>query len=84
MSGMSACVSIEIAARYDASRFERIIDVGGSQGVLLASLLEAAPHATGVLFDLPEVIAEARAVIAERGLSDRVELVGGDLFTEVQ
>ena len=83
MGGLSASVSTEIAAHYDAARFTRIVDVGGSQGTLLAGLLEAAQQATGVLFDRPEVIAEARPVIAARGLAERVELVGGDFFTEV-
>jgi SAM-dependent methyltransferase len=83
MEDMSASGSTEIAAHYDATRFTRIVDVGGSQGALLAGLLEAAPQATGVLFDRPEVVARARPVIAARGLIERVDLVGGDFFTEV-
>jgi len=80
MSDLSTAVSAQVAACYDASGFERIVDVGGSQGALLAGLLEAAPRATGVLFDVPEVIAGAGAAIAARGLADRVKLVGGDFF----
>jgi O-methyltransferase domain/Dimerisation domain len=83
MGNLSARISTEVVARYDATRFSRIVDIGGSQGVLLAGLLAAAPQATGVLFDRPEVIAEARSVIAARGLAERVELVGGDFLTEV-
>jgi hypothetical protein len=83
MGNLSARIAIEVADRYDATRFARIVDVGGSQGTLLAGLLEAAPQATGVLFDRPEVIDEARSMIAARGLAERVELVGGDFFTEV-
>jgi SAM-dependent methyltransferase len=83
MGGLSASVSAQVATRYDASRFARIVDVGGSQGVLLAGLLAAAPQATGVLFDRPEVIDKARPVITARGLAGRMELVGGDFFTEV-
>ncbi|MBV9010707.1 MAG: methyltransferase [Pseudonocardiales bacterium] len=83
MGGLSASVSTEVAAHYNAARFTRIVDVGGSQGTLLAGLLKAAPQATGVLFDRPEVIAEARPVITARGLAERMELVSGDFFTEV-
>ncbi|MGH3769861.1 MAG: methyltransferase [Pseudonocardiaceae bacterium] len=83
MGGLSASVAAEVAAYYDMTRFARIVDVGGSQGVLLAGLLEAAPQATGVLFDRPEVIAQARPMIIAQGLVERVELVGGDFFTEV-
>jgi hypothetical protein len=83
MGNLSASVSAEVAGRYDAAGFARIVDVGGSQGVLLAGFLRAAPQATGVLFDRPEVIAKARPLIAAQGLAGRVELVGGDFFTEV-
>jgi SAM-dependent methyltransferase len=83
MGNLSASISLEVAACYDVTPFTRIVDVGGSQGGLLATLLEAAPQATGVLFDRPEVIAKARPVISARGLAERVELVGGDFFTEV-
>jgi SAM-dependent methyltransferase len=83
MGNVSTSTSIEVAACYDATRFTRIVDIGGSQGVLLAALLAAAPQATGVLFDRPEVIEAARPVITARGLAERMELVGGDFFTEV-
>jgi O-methyltransferase domain/Dimerisation domain len=83
MEGMSASLSAEVAACCDVTRFTRIVDIGGNHGALLADLLKAAPQATGVLFDRPEVIAEARSVIAASGLAERVELVGGDFLTEV-
>ncbi len=83
MSGISAVVAEELVARYDVSRFSRIVDVGGSQGILLARLLEANPRATGVLFDLPELVTEADQHLRRRGLADRVEIVGGDFFSEV-
>jgi O-methyltransferase domain/Dimerisation domain len=79
----SASIAIEIAACCDLTRFTRIVDVRGRHGALLASLLDAAPQATGVLFDRPEVIDEARPMITARGLADRVDLVGGDFLTEV-
>lgn len=83
MGNVSTNVAREVAACYDGTRFTRIVDVGGSQGVLLAALLAAAPQATGVLFDRPEVIATARPVIIAQGLAERMELIGGDFFAEV-
>jgi SAM-dependent methyltransferase len=83
MGTMATHMSLDVTARYDVARFTRVIDVGGSQGFLLAKLLEAAPQATGVLFDRPELIAKARPVITARGLATRVELVGGDFHSEV-
>lgn len=75
MGNLSAIVSRDVVRVYDASRFARIVDVGGSQGVLLASLLEANPNANGVLFDLPEVIEKTPA-------KPRIELVAGDFFKD--
>lgn len=83
MSQGSAVLAEEIVAGYDFGRFRTIVDVGGGHGLLLARLLEAVPAARGVLFDLPEVIEGARAVLAARGLADRCALVGGSFFDAV-
>jgi hypothetical protein len=76
MGNLSAIVSQDVTRVYDASRFERIVDVGGSQGVLLSSLLAANPNARGVLFDLPEVIKDVAA-------DPRIELAAGSFFENV-
>lgn len=83
MGSISVEASTAIARQYDVTRFRRIVDVGGSQGALLAGLLAAEPAATGVLFDLPEVVGGARDALAASGQADRVELVGGDFFKQV-
>lgn len=51
---------------YDFSAFSTIADVGGGNGHLLRSLLAANPKASGVLFDLPHVIEQAKAIPSER------------------
>lgn len=68
---------------YDLTRFGTIVDVGGGQGTLLAAALTGHPEGRGVLFDLPYVVARARAVLDRAGVADRCELVGGDFFTAV-
>jgi predicted O-methyltransferase YrrM len=83
MGSISAEVSEAVVRHYDVSRNRRIVDVGGSEGVLLSALLTAAPAATGVLFDLPEVIAGARDSLTAGDHGERIELVGGDFFDEV-
>jgi hypothetical protein len=83
MGDLSAGSARQIVANFDVSSFTRIVDVGGSYGAVLRSLLEAAPNATGVLFDRPEVIARAQQAFAGSSLVNRVEFVGGDFFDEV-
>jgi hypothetical protein len=74
MSGGSAIAAQSILASYDFSGIERLADVGGGHGLLLASVLERYPHMQGVLFDLPEVAAGVPR--------DRREACGGRLRVE--
>jgi hypothetical protein len=80
MGNLSAMVSQDVARLYDASAFKTIIDVGGSQGVLLRGLLEQNHRARGIIFDLPEVIDGAKHAFAN---DSRVDLVAGDFFSHV-
>ena len=60
-----------------------IVDVGGGNGTLLATVLTAHPHMTGILIDQPHVVAAAPDVLARAGVSDRCDVIGGDFFTAV-
>jgi hypothetical protein len=60
----------------------RLIDVGGGSGVYTIAFLQACPEMSATLFDLPEVVDIGREHIKEAGLMDRVDLVGGDLYTD--
>ena len=62
---------------------KRVVDVGGSEGALLAQVLRENPHLNGVLFDLPDVIERAREQIAAAGLLDRCELIAGSFLDYV-
>jgi hypothetical protein len=83
MSSFSNGTGSLVAASYDFSASKRIADVGGGHGVFLATLLAANPGASGVLFDLPPVVAGAGPVLAERGVADRCTVQGGSFFEQV-
>lgn len=83
MGNLSALVVNEVLPSYDFSRFERIVDVGGSQGVMIAGVLKVATGARGVLFDRPDVIDAGQANVRAHGLGDRLESVAGDFMKEV-
>jgi precorrin-6B methylase 2 len=72
-----------VAAAYDFSRFGKVMDVGGGNGALLIGILQANPALRGVVFDQPHVVERARRNIAEHGLADRLEAVGGSFFDKV-
>jgi hypothetical protein len=68
---------------YDFSQFGRMVDVAGGYGSTLCAVLKATPGLRGVLYDMPHVIENARARIAEQGLADRCELAAGNMFESV-
>jgi O-methyltransferase domain len=72
-----------ILEAYDFSRFERVVDVGGGHGALLTAILAANPSVKGVLYELPEVVAEAAEVASKSGVVERFESVGGSFFDSV-
>jgi hypothetical protein len=86
-SAMTMFSEAEAAAVTDAYDFRGIgtlVDVGGSQGLLLASILRATPSMHGVLFDLPVMVEGAAELFAAaQGIGDRATVVGGDFFESV-
>ena len=64
MSNMSELVGPAVAAAYDFGKWESLMDVGGGNGVLLASILRAHLGLRGVLADLPHTLERA----TQRGL----------------
>jgi O-methyltransferase domain/Dimerisation domain len=83
MSGGAFARAEAILAACNLSSVGAVVDVGGGQGRLLATLLAAIPDLSGVLFDRPEVVAGADEVLRAAGVADRCEIVGGDFFTAV-
>src|SRR5262245_26612534 len=83
MVGMYAGVGPSVVAAYDFSRFRTVVDLGGGTGMLLAAILRANEVVRGILFELPEVIRQARRTIDELGLSARCQVIAGDFFKTV-
>jgi hypothetical protein len=83
MVGIHGAEPAAVAAAYDFTGFKTIVDVGGATGNLLTTVLGRAPAARGVLYDLPHVVGDARALIEHRGMSDRVTIEAGSFFDRV-
>ena len=60
-----------------------VCDVAGGVGTLLAAVLAHRPGLRGILVEAPGVLTEADPYLREQGVRDRVELVEGDFFGEV-
>jgi hypothetical protein len=83
MASFSAALSVPLMAAYDFGSFRRIADIGGGTGRLLADLLVAHTNAHGILFDLPNVVTAAPAILSANRVESRCEVVGGSFFDGV-
>jgi hypothetical protein len=72
---------IAIAEAYDFGGVRSVVDVGGGNGTVLATLLARNPHLEGTVFDLPSVI--GRGTPALDAHAGRWEAVAGDFFEGV-
>lgn len=79
MAGTTMMLEAVLLAVWTPPAFELAVDVGGSGGTLLASLLRDRPEARGILFDRPDVAETARERLGEGAL----DVVGGDFFESV-
>lgn len=68
---------------YDFSDRNRLCDVGGGAGHLLAHLLADRDHLEGEVLELPPVVDAAGAVPEELGVDDRFTFTAGDMFEAV-
>jgi len=69
----------DVARLLDLGDVASVVDIGGGQGHVLASLLEKHPRLHGTLLDLPGVVENADPRLREGGaLADRVQVIAGD------
>ena len=83
MSGNAEKRAEALLAACDLSGVDTLVDVGGGQGRLLATILAAIPGLRGILADQPEVVAGAEEVLQTAGVADRCAVVGSDFFASV-
>lgn len=77
-AAMTAKSFAEIAAllpAFDFTPYPVIADIGGGRGHVLSAVLSVAPDSTGILYDLPHVVADAVK-------APRMQVQGGDFFRD--
>jgi hypothetical protein len=73
-----------IAAAYDWTGVQSVVDVGGGAGALLASIVGGNPGLRGILLDRPDVLPDADHTLTARRVRERCDLVGGSFFEPMQ
>jgi len=70
--------AFEISGGWDAIR--TVVDVGGGTGSMLAAILKARPHVTGILVDLPRTVARSGEIFRAAEVEGRATTVGQSFF----
>jgi len=60
--------------------YRRVLDIGGSTGAYSCAMVDASAGSTATVLELPTVVDLSRTLIHERGFSERVDVVAGDMF----
>ncbi|MFJ5222363.1 methyltransferase [Streptomyces sp. NPDC088400] len=82
MTGYSMGANQAIATAFDWKPVRTVVDVGCSEGALLAQVLGAHEHLHGIGFDLPAVNARFTTHLGQAGITGRADFAGGDFFTD--
>lgn len=80
MTAQSNLHNAAIIASYDFSEARTVVDVGGGHGATLAAILARYPKLRGILFDLPNVVANNSTT---EEFADRCEVIGGNALEAV-
>jgi predicted O-methyltransferase YrrM len=61
---------------------ERVLDLGCASGAFGMEVLKQMPNVNLTLFDFPNVIEITNEYVEKKGLSERVQTIGGDMFDD--
>jgi hypothetical protein len=82
MRSISRFEAESLLRSYDWASVRKVADIGGGDGTLLRILLVEHPGLTGTLFERPQLLPEARRILAGGELEGRVSVLTGDFFSD--
>ena len=68
--------------KIDFSNFQSVVDVGGGDATNSIALAEAFPNVKITLMDIPDSCKIAQSRIDQKQLTDRIKVMGGDIFVD--
>ncbi|HET8933928.1 MAG TPA: methyltransferase, partial [Polyangiales bacterium] len=80
MAAQASAVASHIVAAHDFTKVQRVIDVGGGNGALLAAIATTHKQIVGSVVDLPTTVARASERFAALGLASRCDVIAGSAF----
>lgn len=83
MSQGTRSTAAALPTGYDFAPFSTVVDIGGGDGTLLATILCRHQHLRGILYDTAEGVARAAQTLERSGVADRCEVRTGDFFASI-
>ena len=75
----AVAAGVDLVARYDFSRHNDLLEVGGRTGGLTFAVLKAHPHLQGTIVDLPATTPVTERYVQEADFTDRIRVVAADV-----
>ena len=82
MDSRGAVLAPAMARAIPCESYSNILDVAGGSGVYACAVVKEHRHMKAAVLEKPPVDEVARATIARKGFSDRVEVIGSDMFAQ--
>jgi hypothetical protein len=73
---------VALAEKFDFAGRQHLCDVGGGNGALSIAVARRHPGLRCTSFDLPAVVPVTRRRVESAGLTGRIEIAGGNFFTD--
>jgi len=81
LAGRARIVAPALASQLNLKNAKCLLDIGGGTGLYAIACLRANPALRAVVWDRAEVLKVAREMAEKFGVTDRIELTPGDMFT---
>lgn len=82
MDARAAFLAPALAHAVETLPISKLLDVGGSSGGYASAIIEGRPNTRAAVFERAPVDQAARTLLQQRGLSDRIAVITGDMFTD--
>lgn len=80
LAGRAQNVAPHLARVADLANAKLLLDLGGGTGIYSIVLVQKYPNLRAIVLDRPEVLKIAAEFAAAHGVTDRLELIPGDMF----
>ncbi|MDY6794334.1 MAG: methyltransferase [Actinomycetota bacterium] len=81
MDGRGAYLASLMARSLDCEGRSRLLDIAGGSGIYACAVAAAHPHMSAAVLEKPPVDSAARSAISERGMSEGVSAIAGDMLS---